>query len=130
MNSYTARLNSGPGDEFFPKLERHLVDYGNKIILGDGATWIWNWAEDNFPGALQILDFYHAKEKLVIYAGHYFKDQHKKNEWTKLQVDRLLDNKLNQVISELQKMKPKSNIAKEWKESGAWHIVKKIINAA
>ena len=58
----------GSVDDFFPKLERHLVDYLNKVIIGDGAKWIWNWADDNYPGATQILDFYHAKEKLVLFA--------------------------------------------------------------
>ncbi len=51
---------------FLPKLERHLIEYKNKVIIGDGAKWIWNWAEDNYPGATQILDFFHAKEKLVL----------------------------------------------------------------
>jgi len=35
-----------------------------RVILGDGALWIWNLAEEHFPGALQILDRFHAKEKL------------------------------------------------------------------
>ena len=48
-------------------------------------------------------------------ASHYFKDQHKKMNIFELQVDRLLENKLDEVISELQKMKPKSNLAEEWK---------------
>jgi len=65
----------GSVEEFFPKLERHLVGYHNKVILADGANWIWKWAEDNYPGATQILDFYHAKEKLVIFARHQFKDE-------------------------------------------------------
>jgi hypothetical protein len=56
----------GGVETFLPKLERHLVGYENKVILGDGAKWIWNWAGDNYPRAMQILDFYHAKEKLVL----------------------------------------------------------------
>jgi hypothetical protein len=32
-------------------------------VLGDGAEWIWNLAEQRFPGASQCLDFWHA-------AGH------------------------------------------------------------
>ena len=32
------------------------------VVIGDGAKWIWNLAEDNFPGATQIIDLYHAKE--------------------------------------------------------------------
>jgi len=30
------------------------------IFIGDGAAWIWELARVNFPGAILILDFYHA----------------------------------------------------------------------
>jgi hypothetical protein len=32
------------------------------VILGDGAPWIWNLVAEHFPGAVQIVDLYHAKE--------------------------------------------------------------------
>jgi hypothetical protein len=35
-----------------------------QVVLGDGASWIWNIAEDQFPEALQIVDRFHAKEHL------------------------------------------------------------------
>jgi Uncharacterised protein family (UPF0236) len=31
-------------------------------ILGDGAPWIWEMASEQFPGSLEILDFYHLSE--------------------------------------------------------------------
>ncbi len=34
------------------------------IILGDGAPWIWGIANEHFPGAIQIVDLYHAREHL------------------------------------------------------------------
>jgi hypothetical protein len=34
------------------------------IVLGDGATWIWNLATRHFPEATQIVDLYHAREHL------------------------------------------------------------------
>ena len=40
---------------FFPKFERHLVGYADLLIIGDGAKWSWNWAGDNYPGAIQII---------------------------------------------------------------------------
>jgi len=33
-------------------------------VLGDGAPWIWNLAEEIFPGTIQIVDLYHAKGRL------------------------------------------------------------------
>jgi len=38
-----------------------------KVILGDGAVWIWNEADRHFPGAIQIIDLYHARQHLM---GH------------------------------------------------------------
>lgn len=35
-----------------------------RVILGDGALWIWNLADELFPGAVQIVDLYHAKGHL------------------------------------------------------------------
>lgn len=32
------------------------------VILGDGAVWIWNLADQHFPAATQIVDLYHARE--------------------------------------------------------------------
>ncbi|MGH9628764.1 MAG: hypothetical protein ACRD7E_10595, partial [Bryobacteraceae bacterium] len=34
------------------------------IIIGDGAEWIWNLAAQHFPGAIQIVDLYHARQHL------------------------------------------------------------------
>ena len=34
------------------------------VVLGDGATWIWNLAKADFPEATHIVDLYHAREHL------------------------------------------------------------------
>ncbi len=88
----------GSVNDFFPKLERHLVNYHNRVIIGDGAKWIWNWAEDNYPGAIQILDFYHAKEKLVLFARHQWQCDEQRRSWIKEQSDKLLNDELEKVL--------------------------------
>jgi hypothetical protein len=35
-----------------------------KVVLADGAEWIWNLAELHFPGAIQIVDLFHARQHL------------------------------------------------------------------
>lgn len=35
-----------------------------KIVIGDGAPWIWNLADEHFVGAIQIVDLYHARQHL------------------------------------------------------------------
>ena len=106
----------GSVDKFFPKLERHLVPYKKKVIIADGASWIWNWAEDNYPGALQILDFYHAKEKLVLFANHHFKNEEKRKQWTDKRCNDLLQNGVETVIGLVKSMRTKTEKAKEVKD--------------
>jgi hypothetical protein len=43
-------------------VRRGVERAGEVVILGDGALWIWKLAEEHFPGAIQILDFWHASE--------------------------------------------------------------------
>lgn len=35
-----------------------------RLVVGDGAAWIWNVAQDRWQGATELLDFYHASEHL------------------------------------------------------------------
>lgn len=100
----------GSVEEFFPKFERHLVPYQRKVIVGDGARWIWNWAEDNYPGATQILDYYHAKEKLVLFAKDHFKDDSQSKLWLEQQQDKLLNKEdgVHMVIQQLKQIRAKS----------------------
>ena len=43
--------------------DRLGVGSGSSVsVLGDGADWIWNAAQAQFPGSRQVLDVYHALE--------------------------------------------------------------------
>jgi len=112
---YVSHLGSVKG--FFPKLERHLTPYENKVIIADGAAWIWNWAEDNYPGATQILDFYHAKEKLVILAKHQFKDEDKRKNWLEQRYDELMNDQVEKVIMTVKSMRARGTTAAETKQN-------------
>ena len=35
-----------------------------RVVLGDGAPGIWSLAAEQFPGAIEIVDIYHAKQHL------------------------------------------------------------------
>lgn len=43
-------------------VRRGLEQAKEVVVLGDGAHWIWELAEEHFPKAVQILDFWHASE--------------------------------------------------------------------
>jgi hypothetical protein len=63
-----------------------------KVVLGDGAEWIWNQADVHFPGATQIVDLYHSREHLWELARKlYPNDPVSQKAWMKLHQKRLLD---------------------------------------
>jgi len=63
-----------------------------KVVMGDGAEWIWNLAEIHFPGAVQIVDLYHARQHLWELACKlYPNDEVGQKGWIKVQQKRWLD---------------------------------------
>lgn len=105
----------GSVNDFFPKLERHLTNYRRRVIIGDGAKWIWNWAEDNYPGAVHILDFYHAREKLVVFARYQFSDDTERKCWVDTQCQHLMDNGVEDVMTQVRSCRARSKEASEAK---------------
>lgn len=105
----------GSVKKFFPKLERHLVDYRNKVFIGDGASWIWNWVEDNYPGSTQILDFYHAKEKLVLFSQQQFKNDDDRKSWLDQRLNELMNDEVEKVLSTVKSLRSNGASAKELK---------------
>jgi hypothetical protein len=63
-----------------------------KVVLGDGAEWIWNLAADHFPGAVQIVDLYHARQHLwELVRKLHPNDEVSQKAWIKVHQKRLLD---------------------------------------
>ncbi len=63
-----------------------------KVVMGDGAEWIWNLADQHFPGAVQIVDLYHARQHLWELARKLYPgDQLNQKAWMKVHQKRLLD---------------------------------------
>ena len=63
-----------------------------KVAIGDGAEWIWNLADLHFPGAIQIVDLYHARQHLWELARKlYPNDAVMQKAWMKKHQRRLLD---------------------------------------
>ena len=63
-----------------------------KVVIGDGAEWIWNLAQQHFPAAIQIVDLFHARQHLWNLA-RILHPQHAKrrNAWIGLHQKRWLD---------------------------------------
>jgi len=63
--SYAGAIETA--DEFGGRIYREAIcrglDRAEKVcVIGDGAPWIWNIADEHFYGAIQIVDLYHARE--------------------------------------------------------------------
>lgn len=62
-----------------------------KVVLGDGAPWIWNLAHEYFPGAVEIVDLYHARQHLWELAGKLFPNQEKRRRGWASRMQKTLD---------------------------------------
>jgi hypothetical protein len=63
-----------------------------RVVMGDGAEWIWKLAALHFPGATLIVDLYHARQHLWEVARLlYPHDEAKRKGWMKFHQKRLLD---------------------------------------
>jgi hypothetical protein len=78
-----------------------------KVVLADGAEWIWNLADLHFPGAIQIVDLYHARQHLWELARKLHpNDAVKQKAWMKKH-QRLLDKgKIEKLVLTLRAINP------------------------
>ena len=70
---------------------RGFGDAERRVVIGDGAAWIWNIADEHFPGAVQIVDVFHAAEHLFDVArAVYGDDNDLARAWARKRRDELL----------------------------------------
>lgn len=75
-----------------------------RVILGDGAAWIWKLAEELFPGAIQIVDMFHAKGHLWDVAKSIYGVGNEVGEqWAKQRRDELDGGAIDTLLEVLQK---------------------------
>jgi hypothetical protein len=93
--TYTGAIETA--EEFGKRLYLEAWNRGwsraeKKVVIGDGAEWIWNLAEIHFPGAIQIVDLYHARQHLWDLARRLHpSDPAQQKAWMKVYQERLLD---------------------------------------
>ena len=78
-----------------------------KVVIGDGAEWIRNLVETHFPGAIQIVDLYHARQHLwEVARALYPNDAVQQKAWMKVHQKRLLDNgKIEKLVTALRSLR-------------------------
>jgi hypothetical protein len=70
-----------------------------KAVIGDGAIWIWNLADQHFPGAIQIVDLYHARQHLWELSAKLFPNHEKaRKRWMARCLNRLERGKIEPLV--------------------------------
>lgn len=87
-------------------------------FIGDGAQWIWDLAQEIFPGCREVLDYFHCSEHLHEFAKLQFGENKgqltkKGQEWLTATKKRLFQNEVGLVISGLKRIKCRSPAADE-----------------
>lgn len=78
-----------------------------KVVLGDGAVWIWNLADQHFVNAIQIVDLYHARQHLWELAAPLFGgDLRGRKRWAKRLEHKLDQGKVEAVVKTLREFPP------------------------
>jgi hypothetical protein len=73
-----------------------------KVVIGDGAEWIWNIADQYFPGAIQIVDLYHARQHLWELARTLYPNEDvKQKRWVMRQQDKLDQGQIDKLVRSL-----------------------------
>jgi hypothetical protein len=69
------------------------------VMLGDGADWIWNLVDTHFPGAVQILDWFHACEHLLPVAQAAFAAEDQQQAWVSRMKDLMWQGRVTELIA-------------------------------
>ena len=80
------------------------VDEVRLCFIGDGAQWIWDLAQEVFPGCREVLDYYHCSEHLHDFAKLHF-GENKGQDWLKASKARLFHNDAALVLAGLKRIK-------------------------
>lgn len=83
------------------------------VFVCDGATWIWKLISHYYPNAIQIVDWYHAEERLERIAEEAFSDLGERQPWLENITEALWQGNVEFVLEACQGLSKKSNLAKQ-----------------
>lgn len=90
----------GSVEQFAPALwalavEQDVPTARDACVTADGAEWIWNVVADYFPMSTQIIDWYHATQRLALAAKALFPDDESRRlRWFKSHCDALFQGQI------------------------------------
>ena len=116
--TYTGAIETAV--QFGQRIHREALQRGwsrakKRVIIGDGAEWIWNLVGEHFPGAIEIVDLYHARQHLWSVARLlYPQEEVQQKAWMKVHQKRLLDKgKIEKLVGMLRSIDPANPLTAE-----------------
>jgi hypothetical protein len=98
----TAEHRSAFAERVLREASRRRFHEGQRtVVVADGAPWIWNIAQDLFPGAIQIVDRFHVKQTLRRTAQAIFGSTEHAKQWGTARCAELDDGKLSAIARAL-----------------------------
>lgn len=104
---YTTHL--GASADFITKIKGHIDTHKslgkNLVFISDGAVWLRQMVEKNYPQATMILDLYHVMEYIGTIAISAFGKGKKASKWIESNRLLLLDSQIDKVIIHVKNLK-------------------------
>jgi hypothetical protein len=115
--TYTAGIETAEafGRRLYVEAQRRGWSRAKKqVVIGDGAPWIWNLTEEHFPGAMQIVDLYHARQHLwELSAKLWPTDERRRQRWTRKREKKLDGGRIESLVRDLRSVSPTTPEAAE-----------------
>jgi len=92
---------------------RRFCQAPRRVVLGDGAPWIWNIADEQFPEAVQIVDRFHAKQHLSdLGKALYGPTAPRAAQWAERRKEELDTGKFPALLNAIRRQVPRSDLAR------------------
>src|SRR5205814_10686328 len=76
-----------------------------KVVIGDGAEWIWNIVQLHLRDAIQIVDLYHARQHLWELAAKLYPNHApRQRRWMMTKQDKLDNGKMESLVASLRSL--------------------------
>jgi hypothetical protein len=93
---------------------RATADLGAELVfVCDGAAWIWDLVAHYYPNAVQIVDWYHAEDRLKRLADAIFPSPSQRQQWLTQVVESLWQGQVEEVILACKRLASKYDEARQ-----------------
>lgn len=109
----------------YKEARRRGMDNAEQVcVIGDGAPWIWNIGDEQFYGATQIIDLYHAREHYWNAGRALIGDKEALRAWTGDRKKELDNGKVEEVIAAIKDLPAMTEEEKAVKERESGYFEK------